>query len=281
MFGSHDCKRRTVFLTSVTLICRKFAHFLEFSDLRLTHGRCPTSLAARPVSDYLLIDRHMLISMRKMTMTELLRIPNLLSLARIALIAPLAYFLSQSNEFSTVASVTLMAFAGITDGLDGYLARRMGLVSRLGIALDPIADKLFAAALVVLLILFRGLPVWLGIVIVGRDLIILVAGSILLKGRKITLPSNLTGKYAFFAIIMLLLSYTTYFHFGVVFLTWITLILILASLINYGRLFVRIRAGEPPPVFNDTPLLRTLRVIATTALSALWLITWFIDVVMK
>jgi len=214
-------------------------------------------------------------------MTELLRIPNLLSLARIALIPFLAYFLAQNNELSTIASVALMAIAGITDGLDGYLARRMNLVSRLGIALDPIADKLFAAALVILLAMYRGLPIWLGIVIVGRDLIILAAGSILLKGKEITLPSNLTGKYAFFAIIMLLLSYTTYFSFGVTLLTWITLALILASLINYGRFFLRLRANQPPPAFNDTPLLRTLRIVTTTILSALWLIKWFLDVVMK
>ena len=215
-----------------------------------------------------------------MAVTELFRIPNLFSLARIALIPFLGYFLARTDKTSMIISVGLMAVAGITDGLDGYLARRLGQVSRLGIALDPIADKIFAAALIVLLIIFRGMPVWLGAVIVGRDLVILAAGSILLRGRDISLPSNLTGKYAFFAIIMLLLSYTTRFQFGVALLTWITLTLIFASLVNYGRLFFRLEANQPPPVFEDRPLYRWLRITVTTLLSVLWVVKWFLDVVL-
>lgn len=215
-----------------------------------------------------------------MAVPEIFRIPNLLSLARIALVPFLAYFLARSDEFSVMASVGLMAIAGITDGLDGYLARRMGQVSRLGIALDPIADKIFAAALIVLLAIYRHMPVWLGAIIVGRDVLILIAGLVLLRGKNIALPSNLTGKYTFFAIIMLLLSYTTRFHFGIIYLTWITLILIAASLVNYGKTFLRIRANMPPPVFEDRPIYRWARVTVTTVLCALWLIKWFIDIVL-
>ena len=280
-FSDHAARNgHTIFLTSVTEFCRKIAHFLELFTLPQIAFPTARALDTGSNSAYLLSELTTNPNVRLMAASELYRIPNLLSLARIALIPFLGYFVARTDKTSMIISVGLMAVAGITDGLDGYLARRLGQVSRLGIALDPVADKIFAAALIVLLIIHRGMPIWLGAIIVGRDLIILAAGSILLQGRKITLPSNLTGKYAFFSIIMLLLSYTTRFEFGVVMLTWITLALIATSLVNYGRLFFLVRANQPPPKFRDRPVYRWLRITATTLLSILWLVKWFLDVVL-
>ena len=214
-----------------------------------------------------------------MSAADFVRLPNLLSLTRIALIVPLGYFISRNDPASHAIAVALVALAGITDGLDGYLARRLNQVSSLGIALDPVADKIFAAALIILLMIFRSFPLWLAAVIIGRDLLILLAGSILLAGRDITLPSNLTGKYAFFSIVMLLLSYIMHFDFGIHLLTPISVVLIAASLFNYGRLFIKVRAGQPAPQFNDKPAYRLARIFVTAGLSILYVVKLYLDVV--
>ncbi len=193
-------------------------------------------------------------------MNELWRLPNLLSLSRIAMTPVIGYFLWLDTSQATAICVGLLFVAGITDGLDGLLARRMGLISEIGKALDPIADKFMAGALLVLLIFFREFPIWLAALIIGRDLLILVAGLLLLKGRRIVIGSNLTGKYTFTAIALLLGSYVIRFDFGIRLLTPITIALIILSTILYTRVFLRVRNGEPPAEFLDRPLYRSLRI---------------------
>ena len=209
---------------------------------------------------------------------DIVNLPNLFSLARIALIPLLGYYLTSPDQQATIICVVLIAIAGITDGLDGMLARRLGRVTRLGIALDPIADKLFAGALVILLIAYRGFPIWLASVIIGRDLLILIAGLILLRGRKVVVPSNLTGKYTFAATVILLLSYVLRFEFGAVTTTWLVTALIAASLINYTRVFVRVRADRAVPEFRDSRTRQVVRVAITSAYSIVWLVRFATDV---
>ena len=214
-----------------------------------------------------------------MLITELVRLPNLLSLSRVFLAPVIGYFIIRDDQTSNLVAIGLLILAGITDGLDGYLARKRGEVSNLGIALDPIADKILAAILVIFLILYRDFPIWLAAVIVGRDLVIVAAGSLLLRGREIALPSNLTGKYAFTAIIILLTSYLIRFDFGIVTATWITLALIGGSMIGYGRIFVKVRKGEPPPVFADRLGYKITRTVLTTAYSVAVLLKLYLDVI--
>jgi cardiolipin synthase len=101
-------------------------------------------------------------------------IPNLLSLLRMGL-TPL--FLISVVNGQSVAALATFAAAGITDALDGYIARTYGQQSRLGAYLDPIADKmLLMSAYVVLAIpgLHHGalIPAWVTVLVIARDLII-------------------------------------------------------------------------------------------------------------
>lgn len=183
-----------------------------------------------------------------------------MSIARILLIPFIGYFLMQPGSQATLVAVVLLAVAGITDFLDGYLARRRGQVTDIGTALDPIADKLLAGFLVVLLIFIRDFPVWLAVIILGRDILILAAGSVLLRKRQSVTPANLTGKYAFGSIAALLGSYILRFDFGMQLFTYLTVALIVASVFNYGRLFVTVSQGKVPPAYVDRPSLRFTRV---------------------
>lgn len=205
-------------------------------------------------------------------MNELWRLPNLLSLSRIAMTPVIGYFLWLDTPQATIVCVALLIVAGITDGLDGLLARRMGMISEIGKALDPIADKFMAAALIVLLIFFRDFPLWLAALVLGRDLLILVAGLLLLKGKRIVIGSNLTGKYTFTAIALLLGSYVIRFEFGVALMTPITVALIILSTILYTRVFIRVRNNNPPADFADRPLYRILRTGASMAV--IILLSW-------
>lgn len=197
---------------------------------------------------------------------ELLLIPNLLSLSRVLLTPVIGYFLWRNDPLSTAICLLLLVVAGITDALDGYYARRLNLTSKLGLILDPLADKLFAAVLVVELILFRNFPVWLAVAIIGRDLLIGFAGLAILGRRKITMASNLTGKYTFFSIVILIGFSILSFQSGVKFVAVLTLLLLVASLAIYTRVMIRLLHGVAPRVFHDRPLFEALRIGTTVVL---------------
>jgi len=197
--------------------------------------------------------------------SEILQPANLLSLSRIGLVPFIGYYLWRGDNQATLICALLLIVAGVTDVLDGFVARRLNQVSRLGMVIDPLADKILAVALVIILIFFRGFPLWLAVVIVGRDLLILAAGMVLLKGSNIVVPSNLTGKYAFTAIAFLLGSYVIRFDFGATMMTYVTVTLITASTIIYARTFVLLKGGAFPAPFVDRPLYRITRAVVTIA----------------
>lgn len=118
-------------------------------------------------------------------------IPNALTVARIVLVGPILWFLAQGQ---TVTAVALFAVAGITDALDGYLARRLNARTALGAALDPIADKALLAGTFIVLAGQGVLPVWLVVLAVGRDLVILLGAAVirLRWGAFAPMPSPLS-----------------------------------------------------------------------------------------
>src|SRR3990172_3309285 len=100
-------------------------------------------------------------------------IPNIISLLRMALVPPVVILLL--NGYYGWALLVFVS-AGLSDGLDGYLAKRFGWRSRLGAILDPLADKLLLVASYLTLGWLGQLPLWLVAVVVGRDIVI-VAGA--------------------------------------------------------------------------------------------------------
>lgn len=105
-----------------------------------------------------------------------MNIPNFLSLTRIILVPVFVIFLIQS-EYDK-ALITFMV-AGLTDALDGTLARLLKCQTTLGAYLDPIADKLLLVTSFVTLAVFQIIPAWLAVVVISRDFIILLGIAIL------------------------------------------------------------------------------------------------------
>jgi len=102
--------------------------------------------------------------------------------------------------------VAMFFIAGASDGLDGYLARRFGWVSRLGSLLDPLADKLLMTAIYFTLGMKAYLPVWLVALVIGRDLVIITGAlAYRLLVKEITMQHLLISKLNTAAQILLVL----------------------------------------------------------------------------
>ncbi len=100
-------------------------------------------------------------------------IPNLISLLRILLVIPVIWALVHERY---ALALIVSAIAGISDGIDGFLAKHFHWQSRLGSILDPVADKLLLVASFATLAWMGLLPLWLLWLVLARDLIIVCGG---------------------------------------------------------------------------------------------------------
>ncbi len=115
--------------------------------------------------------------MNNQVSTVLAQIPNILTLSRIAA-APVLILLLRVENYEL--AVVLFILAGITDGLDGWIAKRFNCTSQLGARLDPLADKIIIVSAYIMLVLLGNLPFWLVMLVIFRDLII-VGGYLVLS----------------------------------------------------------------------------------------------------
>lgn len=99
-------------------------------------------------------------------------LPNAVTLGRVILV-PVIFWLLVNG--STQAAFFLFVIAGVSDAVDGFLAKRFGLQTELGAYLDPLADKLLIVSIYVALGVAKALPSWLVIAVVSRDILIVVA----------------------------------------------------------------------------------------------------------
>jgi CDP-diacylglycerol--glycerol-3-phosphate 3-phosphatidyltransferase/cardiolipin synthase len=127
----------------------------------------------------------------------MLTLPNILTLSRIVAVPVLVALLWRPEPLLYGLAFGLYALVGITDYFDGYLARRMGSVSKLGAFLDPIADKFMVAAVLLMLVavqLIDGLHVIAAIAILLREL--LVSGlREYLAGSQVSVPVSRFAKW--------------------------------------------------------------------------------------
>ncbi len=109
---------------------------------------------------------------KKPLRAELVNLPNLITYLRILLIPVFVWLVSRGDPFSSFLSAALFTFAALSDIVDGWLARRMNLVSVVGKLMDPLADKLIVTAALVMLAQMGRIEAWLVIVILSRELIV-------------------------------------------------------------------------------------------------------------
>jgi CDP-diacylglycerol--glycerol-3-phosphate 3-phosphatidyltransferase len=115
---------------------------------------------------------------RKTLWDDARNLPNLLTFARVLMIPGVLFFLSRGAPRDCFWAAVIYALAAITDVLDGWLARRQGLVSVLGKFLDPLADKLIVAATLVWLVPMGRIPAWAVVLLISREITITALRSI-------------------------------------------------------------------------------------------------------
>ena len=104
-------------------------------------------------------------------------LPNVISCARIGLVGVFCWLLFGAHE--RIAATLMLMFVGMTDFLDGYLARRFDQVSTLGKVLDPVADRVVLVTGVLAVEIYGAVPLWLTAVVLGRELLVSAAVVVL------------------------------------------------------------------------------------------------------
>ncbi|MGD2272738.1 MAG: CDP-diacylglycerol--glycerol-3-phosphate 3-phosphatidyltransferase, partial [Desulfobacterales bacterium] len=120
--------------------------------------------------------------------------PNFLTLFRIAAVPAIVILMVFPNRIFTLLAAALFGAAAITDYLDGYVARRRGLVTVLGKVMDPVADKLLVSSTFIMLTAQGWIPAWMVCIIIGRELAVTGLRNII-AGEGEDISASWLGKY--------------------------------------------------------------------------------------
>lgn len=173
-----------------------------------------------------------------------MNLPNFLTVLRIALIPLFVFIYSDPTPLRSFLATATFLIASLTDFLDGYLARKRGEITNFGKLMDPIADKLLIISALLLLVYFQKVPVWIAIILIGREMAVTGLRAVATLDGVI-IPADKWGKYKMgaqitaAALLLWDLAEPLNFHLlGTLFL-WVALGLSLYSgflyFVNYAR----------------------------------------------
>jgi cardiolipin synthase len=186
----------------------------------------------------------------------LAHIPNAITLARVMSVPVLFYLLVSERS---IAAFVVFLLAGLSDAVDGYLAKRFDWRSELGAYLDPLADKLLIVSIFIALGVRNELPLWLVIAVVSRDILIVVAVLLsLVLDQPIPIKPlsisklNTVAQIVLAATVLASNAFQLELETSRLVLVWITGALTLLSLAAYLKDWFMHMAGyetgkEPPP----------------------------------
>ncbi|RMB60326.1 CDP-alcohol phosphatidyltransferase family protein [Tessaracoccus antarcticus] len=147
-------------------------------------------------------------------------VPNVLSFIRLLAVGVFGWLILAGQD---VAAVVLLVLSGVTDWLDGFLARRLKQRTELGAKLDPVADRLYILMAIIALTVRGIVPWWLLAVLLARDVMLLALVPSLRRSGIVALPVNYVGKAAtmclLLAIPLILLASSPTLH--VMFAGWV------------------------------------------------------------
>ncbi len=154
---------------------------------------------------------------RKSLREDALNVPNLLTMARVAAIPLVLWLMWQDTRETNFWAMMLYSAAAVTDFIDGWLARRMGLTSLLGKFLDPLADKLIVLATLVLMVEQGRVPAWAVIIIAARELSVTALRTIAMS-EGVVIAASRGGKdktaVQMVAVLALILHDSYYMDYG-------------------------------------------------------------------
>jgi len=176
-----------------------------------------------------------------------MNLPNALSTFRLLLVPVFAgvFFSDLPHAHGIAALVYAVAFC--TDVLDGWIARKYDMVTKLGRVLDPLADKLMTFTVILCICLDQVVPMWAAIVFFCKEAIMGIGGAILLRRTKDVIPANWLGKTStgvFFVVLAVLVLFPLPRPWPTVLISG-ALALTVASLIVYCLQYRKIMAAHP------------------------------------
>lgn len=179
---------------------------------------------------------------KKVDFKYIFTIPNILSYIRILLIVPFTIlFLNKRYE----ASAIVIVLSGLSDCIDGFLARRLNQITQLGKMLDPVADKLTLLAVAVCLSVIEPIIFPVITILAVKDILMLIGASLLLKNRIMPVQSAWYGKlgticfyFSVAAIVIfdMILKFENFYIISFIMLS-ITAVIMICSLIRYYLIF--------------------------------------------
>lgn len=160
-------------------------------------------------------------------------VANFITLARLLFLPFIIYFLSQDTTVGDYYALFFMFVAGVTDYLDGRVARYFNRKSDLGRILDPVIDKVSVGIIMLILVAHKDLPLWYVLIVISRDLLLLFASLFVISRIRLVVESDELGKYTATCLALVIITFTI----GVPVLRWIllgvSLFLIPATLVSY------------------------------------------------
>ncbi len=179
-------------------------------------------------------DRALRAARRRSMRDDAFNLPNLLTMGRIAIIPLVLWLLQRGSPNDCVVAALVYSGACLTDLLDGYLARRMNIVSVLGKFLDPLADKLLVMASLVWMVPLGRISEWAVVLLLGREISITALRSIASSGGLV-ISAGGGGKtktaLQMAGILCLIIGYPYHLSLGFIDLGWV-------DLVNVGRVLV-------------------------------------------
>lgn len=197
--------------------------------------------------------------MRRVRLSRLLgnfwTIPNMLSLIRLILVVPITYLILTGGSLGWLFG--LITLAVMTDWFDGRVARWLHTVSAWGKVLDPLADKV-GSAMIVMALVVRDvgptLPLWFLALLLVRDLCIVLGSGVLARRTGHVAMSTFAGKLAVAMLTLTMLAALLWADPPVLqFCVWTTSVLLVYSFLLYMRRFVRLMRAGPLPEAERAP----------------------------
>lgn len=178
---------------------------------------------------------------------DALNLPNLLTMGRIAIIPLVLWLLDNGTPHDCLVAAFVYSAAALTDLLDGYLARRMNIVSVLGKFLDPLADKLLVMASLVWMVPMGRIPQWAVALLLAREISITGLRSIA-SSEGVVIAAGGGGKnktaLQMIGILCLLIGYPYHLHLGVVDLGVVDLVVVGRALVYVSLIFSLVSAFQ-------------------------------------
>ena len=140
-------------------------------------------------------------------MNKIFTLSNILSLSRIIILPFVVQVIKNDTYKNSLIIIFFLLFFIATDYFDGFLARKLNQITKLGKILDPLYDKIFIIVISYLIARYKSFPMWAVYIILIREILILLGSAILIKKKNFIPVSNIIGKSSVFLLCLSFLGY--------------------------------------------------------------------------